>query len=78
MIIALLIAKGSFGSSFIAHSFTLILSAKRVTKSQTTELKVMKKPSFEIQVLMTGICILLDVKPKRSKVDGKFVDDYWS
>lgn len=27
---------------------------------------------------MTAICILFKVTPKRIKVDGKFVDDYWS
>ena len=27
---------------------------------------------------MTGICILFGLQPKRAKVDGKFVDDYWT
>lgn len=57
-----------------------IHSLRKLTKSELTELKSIKRPSAPVYILMQCVCILLGVPPKRVKHKtalNKHEDDWW-
>ena len=53
---------------------------KKLTKSEITELKTIRRPSPAVYTLMQCVCIIMDVPPKKVKVPGelvKYTDDWW-
>ena len=56
-----------------------INSLKKLTKSEITELKSIKKPTPTIFILMKCVCILMGIVPKKFKNAkmGKINDDDW-
>ena len=53
---------------------------KKLSKSEITELKTIRKPSPAVYTLMQCVCIIMDVPPKKVKRVGeliKYDDDWW-
>lgn len=54
---------------------------KKLTKSDITEIKTIKKPSVALYTLMQCVCIIMEVPPKRVKCKGelaKYEEDWWA
>ena len=52
---------------------------KQLTKDDLSEMKVMTNPPEVVRLVAHGVCILLNIKPKKHKTkDGTSVMDYWA
>ncbi len=52
---------------------------KQLTKDDLSEMKVMQNPPEVVRLVAHGVCILLNIKPKKVKhKDGTNAHDYWA
>lgn len=52
-----------------------VAKLQKLTKSELTELKTIRKPSPAVYKLMECVCIIMEIAPKRVKLAGS-VNDY--
>jgi dynein heavy chain len=57
-----------------------VAKLQKLTKSEITELKTIRKPSPAVYKLMECVCIIMEIPPKRVKIQGsvnEYQEDYW-